>query len=349
MLLLGGLAAAEIGLRIYAGTQGVGAGELGRLFERGSTESRQAQTGELTRSGLVQPSPHEELIYELRPNVRGTLAGRLLHTNKHGMRGREVDPAKPPNTFRIVGLGDSHMFGTGVAQGQTYLDRLERLLNASASEEQRYEVLNFATPGFNTAQQVAMLEHRALEFDPDLIVIHFVYDDLAPPRYLANPSATGSRSTLYLLELLTSFSAAPSDEEPPPPSLVRSTEADEDLLARVSDRDYMAGLEGVARALKRLARLSEEHDIPVLFLMFGDGGATRSAARDLALEHGFHFVNAVPHFREALAESGVELTREVWRKSYFLPSDRPTELAHRTYADLLAAEVAELRASRTIG
>lgn len=351
LLLVGGLVAAEVGVRIWAGVRGFDRERIGGLVGRAVEPESTAGGFELTRSALVRPSEHADVVYELKPGVRGTLGGRLVHTNSHGLRGREIEREKPTGTFRIVGLGDSHMFGSGVAQGQNYLDRLERRLNSTAPPGRRYQTLNFATPGFNTAQEVAMFERRALEFDPDLVVIHFVNDDLGPPRYLGDPDARergGSPS--YLLSLLTVlFSPAEEAEEPPPPLLVHVTEASERLVESLADRDYMAGQEGMERALERLALLTGERRIPVVLLMLGSGDAVRSSVRDLGERLGFHPLNALPYFREQLMADGDEPTREEWRAAYFLSGERPSELAHRAYAEALLAKIRELESSASPG
>ena len=41
------------------------------------------------------------------------------------------------------------MFGWGVGEGEPYLEIVERRLNERAQPGRRYEVLNFAAPGYN--------------------------------------------------------------------------------------------------------------------------------------------------------------------------------------------------------
>lgn len=328
LLLLGVLLAVEVGLRLFDQDKRARATDFDGA-------------GELTRSGLLQPSRQEELVYELKPGVRGLLGNRLVHINELGLRGRERQMKKPPNSYRIVGLGDSHMFGLGVAEGQTYLDLLERRLNATAVGERRYEAINFGTPGFNTVQEVAMFELRALRFEPDLVLVHFVTDDFRPPRYLGNPS-TSEGMTSYLFDLI-STRLTPADEgEPAPPLLVRSDKASKKLLGEVSDRDYMAGKEGARRSLERLVRIASEREVPVVFMMLGESGPARSVAREIAQELGLHYVNALPHFHEQMVAGELELTRDAWKSAFFLSGDQPSALAHRVYAEVLFQKLAEL-------
>ena len=58
--------------------------------------------------------------------LRVAVQGRFLDAvviNSLGMRDREGCPQKGPETFRVVGLGDSLMFGWGVRQEETFLGR----------------------------------------------------------------------------------------------------------------------------------------------------------------------------------------------------------------------------------
>lgn len=330
LLLLGALLLAEAGLRMYASAHDLEPEELGRRGAEAETAG-----AELSTFDLLRPSHHDRVIYELEAGVRGTLGGRLVETNAHGFRGRERDLEKPAGVFRIVGLGDARMFGSGVAEGQTFLDLLERRLNAAGRGEQRYEALNFAVPGFNTVQEVAMLEHRALAFDPDLVMVHFVGDDVGGPRFVRGPAAE-SRSPSYLVRWLGALRQA---EPAGAPTLVRASELGrEQLLESVGDAPEW-GRQGVVSALERLAELVAERRTPVIVMMLGDEGADRAAVRDAAGRLGFRTVNAVRRFRDHLDADGIELTREAWRRAFFLHGDHPTPLAHRLYAEVLFDEL----------
>ena len=85
--------------------------------------------------GLVQISPHPDVVYELKPGLVGTYLDRPLRTNAYGLRDRDYPVAKPEGTFRIVGLGDSVMFGWGVAQDEPFLEVLERRLAETSSRD----------------------------------------------------------------------------------------------------------------------------------------------------------------------------------------------------------------------
>jgi hypothetical protein len=116
---------------------------------------------------------HDFLHGDLRPNAHIVFMDQPLTTNRWGMRDRDRELAKPAGTYRIAVLGPSHVMGTGVADGETFTLFLEERLNRSAMPEtkKRYEVLNFGFPDYSLLQQLAMLEERALMFQPDAVFI----------------------------------------------------------------------------------------------------------------------------------------------------------------------------------
>ena len=110
---------------------------------------------------------------ELRPDVHIVFEDQPLTTNHWGMRDRNRLLAKPEGTYRIALLGPSHVMGSGVADGETFADFLEERLNRPARPETniRYEVINFGVAGYSLLQQLAMLEERAVRFQPDAVFI----------------------------------------------------------------------------------------------------------------------------------------------------------------------------------
>jgi len=103
------------------------------------------------------------------------------HTNALGFRGPETTIEKPPGTFRVVGLGDSFTFGSGVRREDTFLAELERRLNAGLSGR-RFEVLNLGVMGYDTEEEVALLYFRGIRLDPDVVVLCFFLNDTGGGR-----------------------------------------------------------------------------------------------------------------------------------------------------------------------
>jgi lysophospholipase L1-like esterase len=140
--------------------------------------------------GINQPSPYEaqgihmgqfvpnvefKMIYASNPRGYFESDNSLQYaTNAIGTRGPEIALQKPPGTFRIIGIGDSFTFGTGVRDEDTFLRKLEGQLRQGGGA---VEVLNTGTPGYNTRDEVAGLEQRWIKYDPDLVLITFYLND----------------------------------------------------------------------------------------------------------------------------------------------------------------------------
>jgi len=110
------------------------------------------------------------IVGDLQPGADIVFEDKRFVVNRWGMRDSEIELAKPANTYRIAILGPSHVMGSGVANGETFPDFLEARLN-SGNSTTLFEVLNFGVAGFSLVQQLAMLEDRALQFQPDAVFI----------------------------------------------------------------------------------------------------------------------------------------------------------------------------------
>jgi len=114
-------------------------------------------------------------------NVRGVHGSALFRTNSAGFRGREYSLEPPPNTYRIVLIGDSFAMGWMTDEESTYAMRVEKRLN-EASAKTRFEVLNLGLGGLNTHLIVNRLERIGLAYQPDLIVYGFTVNDIETPQ-----------------------------------------------------------------------------------------------------------------------------------------------------------------------
>ena len=122
----------------------------------------------------------KETGFALAPSFTGTMqsgAERIeLATNPQGFRDAPFGP-KAPGTLRVLALGDSFAFGHGVRADEAYPKALERLL---ARPGRPVEVLNLGVPGYNTAQELALLRRAGAELDPDLVLLGcYVGNDLS--------------------------------------------------------------------------------------------------------------------------------------------------------------------------
>ena len=120
-------------------------------------------------------------LLRLRPATETRFQGFSVRINALGFRGPETTMPKPPGVYRIVALGDSVTFGWGVDDEHTFLRRLEADLNAGVPGR-RFEVINTGLPGYDSVQELATLERRALALSPDLVLLTYVVNDIDPTR-----------------------------------------------------------------------------------------------------------------------------------------------------------------------
>lgn len=149
---------------------------------------------ELITTFLIEPPEHPAnfsrnsnntiLSRELKPNFHQILDGSkvklravFVDINSDGLRDREFSIEKPNNTYRIIFLGDSFTFGWLVELNESYVKFVERKLN-EMEDTIIYEVLNFGVPGYNLAQKVESLNYKGIKYDPDLIILQYLHDDV---------------------------------------------------------------------------------------------------------------------------------------------------------------------------
>lgn len=121
-------------------------------------------------------SDNPKLLFELVPGAVNLDAA--LSINADGMRDRDYQVKKPPNTYRIACIGDSICFGWSLEEWEAFPKRLEELLNRYfAGPHRRFEVLNFGVAGYDIAQIVENLRVRVLKYEPDLILYGYCLND----------------------------------------------------------------------------------------------------------------------------------------------------------------------------
>jgi len=130
--------------------------------------------------GIAYPLPYapdDHVGARLRPGFQAwfTKEGRAFgEINQAGFRDVDHPLDKPSNTFRIAVLGDSFAEAAQVAREDAFWSVLQRRLADSPQfAGQRIEVLNFGVSGQGTAQQLQMLRHYVLPYQPDIVLLAF--------------------------------------------------------------------------------------------------------------------------------------------------------------------------------
>ncbi|MCO5233291.1 MAG: GDSL-type esterase/lipase family protein [Chitinophagales bacterium] len=103
------------------------------------------------------------------PNPLYTKEGYTQH-NISGYRGTEI-PLKKSNKFRILCLGGSTTYGTGVDNpSDSYPAQLEKILNKSLLQET--EVINAGLEAGTSAEELVHYLLKFRYYHPDLVIIH---------------------------------------------------------------------------------------------------------------------------------------------------------------------------------
>ncbi|MCI0528766.1 MAG: hypothetical protein L0Y56_15110, partial [Nitrospira sp.] len=302
--------------------------------------------------GIVQASPYEGIVYELKPNLRGSFKDVPFFTNSKGLRDFEYSYHKKENTFRMVGLGDSSLFGWGVKMEDISLKVLERRLNQN-SPFIKYEVINFSVPGYNTAIEVEVFIQKCLKYSPDLVLMNFNTNDYDVPAFMKLPQDHSNLRKSYLFDLIHSryqILKGSRREAPIPFDFADRTisphEADrlDEDPALPDEYRYMVGTKGYIKAMNKLGEIARTQGIPVVqFDVISHPGLPEDPmygpnpfrAKQLELitrlsrENGFFFLNTYPYYAGA---SGVVAGRSVWVAAASLD-----EAHRRAYLETTAA------------
>jgi lysophospholipase L1-like esterase len=214
---------------------------------------------------IIQLADKPGPFYTLKAGLRARYCGGTLTTNALGMRmQREPELAKADGVLRIVGLGDSYLFGQGVSDGQGFLEVFEARARAAG---EAVEALNFAVPGYNTWMEWQVLSTRARHFAPDVILVSITGNDWDLPDFmLSRPYGRVARS--FLLGLLSERFRRPPKLMPTPRSRVYEDHflaTPEEVPAHLS---HMVGFGAYRQGLKNI--LETASSIGARLVLFSD-------------------------------------------------------------------------------
>jgi hypothetical protein len=238
---------------------------------------------ELRMADLIRRSDDDRIVYELRPGTLGRFLGHEVRINTLGMRDRPRSATKPDGLFRILALGDSHLFGWGVGQEESFAPVLESLLAARGPH--RVEVLNAGVPGYNTVMEARVFERRAAELAPDLVLIHYVDNDMDLPNFLARPASPLTLRHSQLAELVQRRLGLLQGAHLVPSGLSVATVDPVTGRYRIPDDRIperyrpLQGWDRMVEAYRRLAALARTRRVPYAVLVGWDDYGPRLAGR----------------------------------------------------------------------
>ncbi len=139
------------------------------------------------------PLPEQLPISRIQANeVRGweMVPGEAHYTYLHrvevnalGLRGPELPPRRPEGDpgreRRVLALGDSLIYGQGVADRDTLPAWLERALSEADPDRGPWRVVNAGHRAYDTRQELALLEELGPEIAPDVVVVFWYWNDVS--------------------------------------------------------------------------------------------------------------------------------------------------------------------------
>jgi hypothetical protein len=97
--------------------------------------------------------------------------------NSLGLWDREHEIPKPRDVYRIAVLGDSVPNDPRIPAESRFHRVMERNLSRDNPWGRKVEVVNVSCEGYNTIQEVRLLEKVGLRYEPDLVLVAYVLND----------------------------------------------------------------------------------------------------------------------------------------------------------------------------
>lgn len=253
---------------------------------------------------VIRLNPNPKIIYELKPNLKVNFMGGLMTTNSNGLRGPERALEHPPNTIRVVCLGDSVGMGWRLHDGDELMALAEHFLN-QRSQSPRWEFINTSVLGYNSVQEVETLKSKGLQYHPDIVIVNYVVNDIELPSFIRQGRNYFSLSNSFLLEvckdrlglqqrasglMVVDHNSVGNSELLTNPKLVPPAYSS------------MVGWSAFSNAMEELAELSRLHHFEVVFVCYPDYSDQAAA---IAERLGFRVVNTAPALQEYMKKKGI--------------------------------------------
>ena len=274
-------------------------------------------------AAIIQPSDNINLAYELQPGLDIDFGHKRVRINSDGMRkDREYPAQKSSNSIRIIGVGDSGMFGWNTEQNENYLDVLEVNLN-KRKDGTLCEVLNLAVPGYNTQLEVEMLRSRGLKFKPDIVIVGWCENDYSLPFFMLEKENYRRLDISFVYNLLFKRSSEQKKRTQVAPGFKITDQRDFDKDNVLTEWTTGNDVDRVKNTLKELKRLSEQNKFKALVF-----GPMKNVILDICKEIGIPFSNTYDL-----------IPRDEYPQEYLIHFMHPTKEGHAILAEYLEADL----------
>ena len=96
--------------------------------------------------------------------------------NSYGFRSPQISEEKPSDTIRVILVGGSTMYGSGVNDQNTIPSLLQKKINLKPN--QKIEVINAGISGATSLSEIKLIKERLIKFSPDLIIAYDGFNDI---------------------------------------------------------------------------------------------------------------------------------------------------------------------------
>lgn len=130
----------------------------------------------------IEVSDDVVLRYHYRPFATTRVGPKHdvpLTVNSLGLLDVEHAIPKPKDTFRVVVLTGSIANDGAIPFEDRFFRRLEGQLAGAVPDGRKVEVINVSCEGYNTAQEVRLLEKVGLRYEPDLVIVGYMLTSAA--------------------------------------------------------------------------------------------------------------------------------------------------------------------------
>jgi hypothetical protein len=325
----------EIGFRIVAYRNDLKTLENIRKISKAPSPGAKVTLGQ-----IIQLSNNPRIIYEFTPHVSVVLSYPRLKKNipvtinADGFRGESFQFDKKPQSIRIVGIGDSNMFGWGVIEEETYLYILSENLNSNYSEYS-WEIINAAVPGYNTVMEVETLKEKGLKYKPDIVIIHHCKNDFDLPYFIREQedyfALNQSFMVKYFKQTLKSIKMIKA-----PFNYSRGFGREHNPQKVPRQYRNIVGMNAYVKAMEELQTLSIKYKFDVIVLLYRPGKSIKHINAQL----GFHVLDFTSLWQRYAAEQNFLDAKAAWKMQDNDP--HPSTIAHKFIGETLSKKIVQL-------
>tara|TARA_Y100000741_G_scaffold138355_1_gene104296 strand:+ start:3668 stop:5161 length:1494 start_codon:yes stop_codon:yes gene_type:complete len=128
--------------------------------------------------GDITTQNPKQITLDVLENVFGDSDKGDIKINNFGFRGEEFSKIKDENTFRVILLGGSQMFGMGATSDNTTIPGFLNNLFEERNNSFSIEVINAGLKGVDSKKELLLLQSMIIGFSPNMVIVYDGLNDL---------------------------------------------------------------------------------------------------------------------------------------------------------------------------